>query len=798
MKKILLALFLACTFSVSVMAENAPTKQMPAEAEALMALVDAEADLKAVNKQLIKIENILKEDNVSIGKTLTYTKALNATQDYATSKRIIQENNLAEAMQQLSALGEAPADGTTEPADIAKKRQEINKTIDGYKSLIADSDLMINKVDTLNGRILSLRNTSLWNTLKVREQSIMHPKMFYDSLVGFTLFMVDILKSPWTWYDSLNATEKTNMRVYVLKAGMTMCLAVFIAVFVGLYIRRRFGYRSHIETPTYIQKVSSAIWLFMARGLLPAGVLGAFIFWVNNYNLLNNTPFGTFLKVCAAYILAICLLQATVKSVFTPKRGQKWRLIDMSDEKAKSLCHTLLFSIILICFVSFLQSMARRTDMTVEMEYAVKVVANLVKAACVILVSGRIFYTPSQQTETISEDENTSTSSKIGTLITLTMSVSFILSLFGYIRLSEFILNRFIISIIFGGAVFIIYQLIKVILHQICKIKYWQKSLHMSKKFMNKVEFWIGFLIAPIFLFVTTFFLLGIWGVSVDILLQSAKKVLTGFYIGGMKISLVSIFMGIAAFLVSLFAFKMIKNSLQTGNLSKVEMDPGVRNSLVAGIGFLGTIISLLIALVVMGGSLKGLALIAGALSLGAGLGLQNVVNNFVSGIILLFERPIKIGDWVIIAGQEGIVKRINIRSTVLETFTKSDVIIPNADILSSSLINMTHDSKFGRVDITIGVAYHSDIDLVKKILLEIPLENKKVLQKPQPFVSFTDFGASSLDFKLSCYTADITNRAGISTDLRERILARFREENIEIPFPQQDIHVIGPVEMKK
>ncbi len=283
-----------------------------------------------------------------------------------------------------------------------------------------------------------------------------------------------------------------------------------------------------------------------------------------------------------------------------------------------------------------------------------------------------------------------------------------------------------------------------------------------------------------------------------DILLQSAKKVLTGFYIGGMKISLVSIFMGIAAFLVSLFAFKMIKNSFQTGNLSKVEMDPGVRNSLVAGIGFLGIIISLLIALVVMGGSLKGLALIAGALSLGAGLGLQNVVNNFVSGIILLFERPIKIGDWVIIAGQEGIVKRINIRSTVLETFSKSDVIIPNADILSSSLINMTHDSKFGRVDITIGVAYHSDIDLVKKVLLEIPLENKKVLQNPQPFVSFTDFGVSSLDFKLSCYTADITNRAGISTDLRERILMRFRELNIEIPFPQQDIHIVGPVETKK
>ena len=797
MKKILLAILLACTISVSTMAQETKSLQAPIETEVLISLIESEADLKALDKQLIKIENALKQDNVSIGKTVNYTKALNATQDYAIAKRTTQENELIEATQQLAALGEAPAEGATEPTDIAKKRKEINKTIDGYKTLIADCDLMINKVDTLNNRILSLRNTSLWNKLKVREDSIMHPATFYNSLLGFMAFMVDILKSPWIWYTGLTDIQKADMHVYVLKAGMTMCLAIFVAVFIGLYIRRRFGYCTHIENPTYIQKVSSGLWLFLARGLLPAAVLGGFIFWVNRYNLLNDTSFGIFLKVCASYVLAICLLQATAKSVFTPKRGQKWRLIDMSDEKAKSLCHALLICIILICSVSFLQSMARRTDMTHEMEYAIKVIANLIKAACIIWVSGRIFYKPASQTN-ITEEDNTSTGSKVGTLITLTMSTTFVLSLFGYIRLSEFILNRFIISIIFGSAAFIFYQVIKVMLHQIFKIKYWQKSLHMSKKFMNRAEFWIGFLIAPVFLFVTTFFLLGIWGVSVDILLQSAKKILTGFYVGDMKISLVSVFTGIGAFLASLFAFKMLKNSLQTGKLSQIEMDPSIRDSFVAGIGFLGSIISVLVALVVMGGSLKGLTLIAGALSLGAGLGLQNVVSNFVSGIILLFERPIKIGDWVIIAGQEGTVKRINIRSTVLETFSKSDVIIPNADILSGTLINMTHDNKFGRVDITIGVAYHSDVELVKKILLEIPQENKKVLQKPQPFVAFTDFGASSLDFKLSCYTSDITSRARISTDLRERILARFREHNIEIPFPQQDIHVIGPVEMKK
>jgi len=545
--------------SFATYAQEQNVSQMPQEAASVLTLVETQADLNAINKQLAKIETILQKDDVSIAKTVNYTKALNAVQDYAISKRSAWESDLNTAQQQIAALGEVPADGK-EPADIAKKRKEFTKTADTHKSRIAEAELMIARVDTLNTRILNLRNTSLWNTLKTREESIIHPKTFWVSLVGFTTFMFDILKSPWTWYYSLTPDEQRSIVTQASKAGMTMCFALFIAIFCNVYIRKRFGYKASSENPSYTQKVSAAIWLFIARGLLPAGVLGAFIFWVRNTPLLNGTAFGTFLQVAASCILAIFLLKASVRSIFTPKRGFRWRLIDMSDVQAKSLSRTLSISIILICFVSFLQSMARRTDMTLEMEYAVQIIANLVKAACVILVSTRFLYTADQENKADTEEENLTLSSKIGTLITLMMSATFVLSLFGYIRLSEFILNRFISSVIFGGALFIIYRLIKVVLHQLLGLKYWTKNLHMTRKIMGKVEFWIGFLIAPIFLFVGTLFLLGIWGVSVDILMQSAKKFLTGFYIGGMKISLVSIFMGIIAFLVSLFVFKMIKN----------------------------------------------------------------------------------------------------------------------------------------------------------------------------------------------------------------------------------------------
>lgn len=144
-------------------------------------------------------------------------------------------------------------------------------------------------------------------------------------------------------------------------------------------------------------------------------------------------------------------------------------------------------------------------------------------------------------------------------------------------------------------------------------------------------------------------------------------------------------------------------------------MDDGVRNSIMSLTGFVGFIFSGILAIAVMGGSLSSIAIIAGALSFGAGLGLQSIVSNLVAGLTILFERPIKVGDWVIIDGQEGIVKQINMRSTELETWSKSNIIIPNASILSKSVINMTYTDRLGRIEIKVGVDYNSDIELVKK-----------------------------------------------------------------------------------
>ena len=165
-------------------------------------------------------------------------------------------------------------------------------------------------------------------------------------------------------------------------------------------------------------------------------------------------------------------------------------------------------------------------------------------------------------------------------------------------------------------------------------------------------------------------------------------------------------------------------------------------------------------------------------------------MNNFVSGLILLAERPIKSGDWIVTAGGEGYVKKISVRSTEIETFDRATVIVPNSTLITDTVTNWTHDTKSGRVILPIGVGYDSDPEQVQEILLSCAQDNKMILGRPAPVVYFVDFGASSLDFQLRCYLSDINYSMSVKSDLRFKILKALRDAKIEIPYPQQDVHI--------
>ena len=218
----------------------------------------------------------------------------------------------------------------------------------------------------------------------------------------------------------------------------------------------------------------------------------------------------------------------------------------------------------------------------------------------------------------------------------------------------------------------------------------------------------------------------------------------------------------------------------------RLHVNESTGNSVNTVLGYVSVLAAFLIALSVMGVDLKSLGVLIGALSVGLGFGLQHVVNNFISGILILFERPFRIGDWIVINGHEGIVRKINIRSTELETFDKARIIIPNADIISGALTNWTLHDLMGRLTIAVGVGYDSDLEKVLKLIVETTQNDDRILTDPAPSAILTSFDDSSIGVQLRCYVGNISQRAAVKSDLIVRIQKTFRENGIEIPFPQR------------
>ncbi|MDX2480489.1 MAG: mechanosensitive ion channel [Desulfuromusa sp.] len=242
-------------------------------------------------------------------------------------------------------------------------------------------------------------------------------------------------------------------------------------------------------------------------------------------------------------------------------------------------------------------------------------------------------------------------------------------------------------------------------------------------------------------------------------------------------------------YLTSLFSW-VVQAFLDTQVMTPNKMDIGVKESLKRLTHYGLFTIGFFVALSTAGFDLQKFTIIAGALGVGIGFGLQNIVSNFVSGLILLFERPVKVGDTVTIGEDWGIITKIGLRATIFETFDRSEVIVPNADLLSNKVTNWTLSSKTVRVQFPIGVAYGSPLEKVMNILERAAQEHEEVLSYPDLSIIFDGFGASSIDFNLRFWVKSIDDRVRIRTDVAIIIDRLFREEGISIPFPQQDLHL--------
>ena len=370
------------------------------------------------------------------------------------------------------------------------------------------------------------------------------------------------------------------------------------------------------------------------------------------------------------------------------------------------------------------------------------------------------------------------------------LAIIIIAQISGKQGLADFLFNSLLRSV----AVLLGFMLFMYMIHGALEWVFRSSSLQRMPLFygntdiiIRRVIFFIdgaiyGLLLAPGILF--------IWGVYEDISGAIKGLLALGFNLGSQRISLGLVIISVGILYGSFLASSIVQKLLMDQVLARRRVEAGVRVSIARLVHYVLIFIGFVVALLALGFEFTKLTIILSALGVGIGFGLQGVVNNFVSGLILLFERPVRVGDFIEIGGKWAEIKNIGLRATIVQTFDQADVIIPNADLVTNQVVNWTLSNRLVRVVIPVGVAYGSDVALVMEKLLACARANAKVAKTPQPQVLFLSFGESSLDFELRIWVPHAEERLTVKSELHQEIDRSFREAKIEIAFPQRDLHL--------
>lgn len=688
---------------------------------------------------------------------------------------------LAALKTQLDQLGPAPgANAPPESAEIAAERAKRQKTYDDVDALVKRANLLAVQAQQADAEIVARRRARLEQSLFTRGPSLASPALWLD-VISEAPRDVDSAGTAGAAWLGMLAGKLAGFKAFGFAAPMALILGLY---WLSLRFARRLVYRaSDTSGPDRLQKISAA-WraCFVVAGL-PIAALSAIGAIAEGFGLIDLTqslPHAVFIAV-----VRVALVAGIVWGLLAPRR-QNWRLLQLDDETCQRILRTALAFAILVSASQVAESLAAAIGASGTVQTMLRGLGVFL-AALVLAAALWIKRVPEDRAEDVFGQRLGVSYDWYGLLrIILWVAVAAILTavLAGLIDLGRFLADQ----VIWIGGAGAVTAMLMILIEEITRISLtpttrFGRSLMLSSglrhdSFQQLVILLSGAARVAIFV-VAVLMVLAPWGVQSSDVSGYFYAAFFGFALAGVTVSLFRIVFALLIFIAGYFITRAVGRWLETAFLPHTNLDLGLRNAIATSFGYIGWILSLGFALAYIGVDFEKLAIVAGALSVGIGFGLQSIVNNFVSGLILLWERVIRVGDWICVGANEGFVRRINVRSTEIETFDCAAVVIPNSDLVAGIVKNFVRTDRTGRVKIAMAVNPAADPEKTRDVLLDIARGHKLVLKKPPPQVVFAEISASAFNFQLYCFIGDVSMLASVKSDLNFEIYRRFKEENL-------------------
>ncbi|MBM6579798.1 mechanosensitive ion channel family protein [Microvirga sp. BT689] len=752
------------------------------------------AETKAARAKLDGYKADLDQKEAAIqGRTMSDADLQNIRQQIepiiADIRSVVDEQapRLEASKQRLTQLGPKPEKGQPEEsADVARDRAEREAAVAELDETQRLGRALLVQAEQLSTQIGDLRRSGFTRALFEQSDGLLSPSLWMNVVqaVPREVRALGIIAE-----DALDQLRRNT------SLGILLLLGLATGAAIALYVGRRSIAPRLVRRDPAVTDPSRRSRLLAALGVLILGaapaVAGSWVVWIA-FDSVDVVPtrLEQVVKGLLGGLAFIAFVRALIDAILAPDHTS-WRLIPVRDASAARI---MSFSVTLATFMvvgkvieAFNKAIAAALPITVITRAVFALGAALIFAELL-----RRFAARENQDEAClgpyvpQEVDIGGPLRSLGWFIVVLVVGSVI---GGYVALASFLVDQamgisIIIALLILGIAFADEFIGGSLRSQSRIATTLQANTGLRRRSLEQIGILVSGVARLALIIIAILLVLLPWGIESTDVMGSLRALFFGFNVGDVTISLSSILIAALLFALGFTITRIIQRWLDNTFLPATDLDAGLRNSIRTAAGYVGIITAGVVAFTYLGLSLERLTIVAGALSVGIGFGLQSIVNNFISGLILLWERPIRVGDLVVVGDGEGYVRRINVRSTEIQAFDRSMLIVPNSNLISGIVRNRVRNDRVGRVLVSVPVPRASDPDQVAEIMRKAALAHREVMSEPNPRVIFKKVTENTIDFDLVCFVDDIDAAARVSSDLYFEIFRGLRKGGIGVPAP--------------